>query len=302
MQTATHAPLRVLIVDDSRAIQAIIQRVLQTAGLGPLLIELAMDGEQALRMVGAFEPDLLISDWHMPKIGGLELLQTLRQIGRHELKVGFVTTETAERHLAQARSTGALFVINKPFKDEDLLREVKSALAPRLAELQAPPGPVPALVSVDALSGLIKSVLHDIPFRLIPVPGQQLSDLKLPHNLAMYVAAGQKTPHALGVLDANCCCILGGGGAQLQPAPVRAAMQVGAPTAEMMKFADQFMQGAAGLLNKAKDSPEVSLKVANLMSTPFDNMGSLMARGSGRSDYRLSVPGYGEGRFAFVLI
>ncbi|MCV2354955.1 response regulator [Paucibacter sp. B2R-40] len=302
MQTATHAPLRVLIVDDSRAIQAIIQRVLQTAGLGPLLIELAMDGEQALRLVSAFEPDLVISDWHMPKIGGLELLQTLRQIGRHEIKVGFVTTETATRHLDQARSNGALFVINKPFKDEDLLREVKSALAPRLAELQAPPGPAPALVSVEALSGLIKSFLHDIPFRLIAAPGQQMSDLKLPHNLAMYVAAGHKTPHALGVLDVNCCCILGGGGAQMQPAPVRAAMQVGAPTAEMMKFADQFMHSAAGLLVKSKDSPEVGLKVANLMSKPFEKMGTLMARGHGRSDYRLSVPGYGEGRLAFVLI
>lgn len=302
MQTATHAPLRVLIVDDSRAIQAIIQRVLQNAQLGPLLIELAMDGEQALRLVGSFEPDLVISDWHMPKVGGLEMLQTLRQIGRHEIKVGFVTTETAPRHLDQARSNGALFVINKPFKDEDLQREVQQALAERIAELTAPPGPAPAFESEAALSGLIKSFLRDIPFRLIAAPGQLLSELKLPHNLAMYVAAGHKTPHALGVLDLNICCILGGGGAQLQPAPVRAAMQAGAPTAEMMKFADQFMQAAAGLLLKPKDSPEISLKVANMMSKPFEKMGSLMARGHGRSDYRLSVPGYGEGRLAFVRV
>jgi CheY-like chemotaxis protein len=302
MQTATPAPLRVLIVDDSRAIQAIIQRALQSAGLGPLLIELAMDGEQALRLVGSFEPDLVVSDWHMPKVGGLEMLQTLRQIGRHEIKVGFVTTETAPRHLDQARSNGALFVINKPFKDEDLQQEVHKALAERIAELNAPPGPAMAFESEAALSGLIKSVLRDIPFRLIAAPTQQLSDLKLPHNLAMYVAVGHKTPHALGVLDANCCCILGGGGAQMQPMPVRAAMQVGMPTPEMMKMADQFMHAAAGLLSKSKDCPEVSLKVANLMSKPFEKMSSLMERGTGRSDYRLSVPGYGEGRLAFVRV
>ncbi|WP_422044602.1 response regulator [Roseateles sp.] len=306
MQTATPTPLRVLIVDDSRAIQAIIQRVLQSASLGPLSIELAMDGEQALRLVNSFQPDLVISDWHMPKVGGLEMLQTLRQIGLHDVKVGFVTTETAPRHLDQARSNGALFVINKPFKDEDLLREVQAALAQRVAELAAPAKPAggqaPAIESVDALNQLIKSLLRDIPFRLIPAPGQKLADLKLPHNLAMYLAEGQKTPHALAALDANCCCILGGGGAQLQPMPVRAAMQTGAPTAEMMKFADQFMRSAAGLLSKDAATPEVGLKVVNLMPKPFEKLDTLMGRGLARSDYRLSVPGYGEGRFVFVRV
>lgn len=306
MQTATPTPLRVLIVDDSRAIQAIIQRVLQSASLGPLSIELAMDGEQALRLVNSFQPDLVISDWHMPKVGGLEMLQTLRQIGMHDVKVGFVTTETAARHLDQARSNGALFVINKPFKDEDLLREVQAALAQRVAELATPAKPaggqVPAIESVDALSQLIKSLLRDIPFRLIPAPDQKLADLKLPHNLAMYVAEGQKTPHALAALDANCCCILGGGGAQLQPVPVRAAMQTGAPTAEMMKFADQFLRSAAGLLSKDSSTPEVGLKVVNLVPKPFEKLGTLMERGLARSDYRLSVPGYGEGRLVFVRV
>lgn len=299
MQTANLAPLRVLIVDDSRAIQAIIQRVLQAASLGPLQFELAMDGEQALRLVTSFEPDLVISDWHMPKVSGLEMLQTLRQIGRHEIKVGFVTTETGERHLSQARSNGAIFVINKPFKDEDLLREVQAALA---SCREAAKGPVPALESAEALNRLIKSQMREIPFRLIPAPGQGLNDLKLPHNLAMYVAEGQKTPHALGILDVNACCILGGGGAQLQPPPVRLALSSGVPTPEMMAQADLFLRSAAGILTREPGSPAVTLKVVNLVAKPFDKLRSLMERDIGRSDYRLSVPGYGEGRMAFIRL
>jgi CheY-like chemotaxis protein len=295
-------PLRVLIVDDSRAIQAIIRRVLQAAELGPLTIETALDGDKALRLISSFEPDLVISDWHMPVVSGMEMLQTLRQIGRHEVKVGFVTTETAERSLEDARSNGAVFVINKPFKDVDLLREVKQALSSRIAELNKPQPVIPAaaLESLAALTVLIKSQMGEIPFRLIPSPDQTLADLPLPHNLAMYVASGQKSPHALGLLDVNACCILGGGGAQLQPPSVRAAMQGAKPTPEMMQFADRFMRAAVDILCKEPDTPELTLKIVNLVAKPFEKLNSLMNHNNGRSDYRLSVPGYGEGRLTFL--
>ena len=296
-----HTPaLRVLVVDDSRAIQAIITRVLQNAGLGPMVVETASNGDQALRMVTAQPPDLVISDWHMPVVSGIEMLQTLRQLGGGTVKVGFVTTETAERHLDQARSNGAVFVINKPFKDEDLLHEVQKALAERVAQLKAPPGPPPALESEEGLQALVKLQLGQIPFRLIPAPGQVLEDLQLPHDLAMYALEGQKTPHALGILDVNACCILGGGGARLQPPPVRQAMQAARPTPEMMQFADQFLRSAAGILSRAGGAGVPALRIVNLVPKPFDKLQGLMERNKGRSDYRISVPGYGEGRLAFI--
>ncbi|MBB2486472.1 response regulator [Mitsuaria sp. WAJ17] len=299
-------PLRVLIVDDSRAIQAIIARVLQNAGLGPMVVETASNGEQALRMVTAQPPDLVISDWHMPVVSGIEMLQTLRQLGGGMVKVGFVTTETAERHLDQARSNGAVFVINKPFKDEQLLQEVQKALAARVEQLRAPPppppppAPPPALASEGALNALIKQQLGQIPFRLVPAPNQSLEDLKLPHDLAMYALDGEKTPFALGLLDVNACCILGGGGARMQPPLVRQAMQVGKPTSEMMQFADHFLRSAAAILTPAEGGRAPTLRIVNLMPKPFDKLQGLLLRNRGRSDYRIAVPGYGEGRLVFI--
>lgn len=295
--------LRVLVVDDSRAIQAIIVRVLQNAGLGPMEIEMASNGDQALRMVTAHPPDLVISDWHMPVVSGIEMLQTLRQLGGNLVKVGFVTTETADRHLDQARSNGAVFVINKPFKDEVLLREVQAALADRVEQLKAPPpppAPPSALDSETALSQLVKLQMGQIPFRLIAAPGQTLEDLQLPHDLAMYALEGQKTPYALGILDVNACCILGGGGARLQPPPVRQAMQTAKPNVEMMQFADHFLRSAAGILHRADGVSVPALRIVNLVPKPFDKLQGLMQRNRGRSDYRISVPGYGEGRMAFI--
>ncbi|MDT8999283.1 response regulator [Paucibacter sp. APW11] len=297
------AHLRVLIVDDSRAIQAIIHRVLEMAQLGPMLIETAGNGEQALRLVSSFKPDLIISDWHMPVVSGIEMLQALRQLGLNDVKVGFVTTETAERHLNEARSNGAVFVINKPFNDEDLLREVQRALTDRITAIQmAALEPPAALESRDALAALIKTTLGQIPFRLIAANEQTMADLKLPHSIAIYGADGQKTPHALGILDVNACCILGGGNAQLQPPPVRMAMQMGKPTPEMIQNSDRFMRAAAALLLRTAGAPEIKLKLSNLVGHPFDKLEALMHKNSGRSDYRLSVPGYGEGRMAFFRI
>lgn len=299
MEASAHPALRVLIVDDSRAIQAIISRVLESAQLGALEIQTANNGEQALQQIASFAPDLVISDWHMPVVSGIEMLQTLRQLGGGAIKVGFVTTETAEHHLDQARSNGAVFVINKPFKEDVLLREVQAALAARIEQLKSPP-PAAAVTSEQAMSQLISAQLGKIPFRLIPVAAQSMSDLQLPHNLAVYGSDGNKTPHALGILDVNACCILGGGGAQLQPYPVRAAMQGARPTADMMKFADQFLRNSAQILVRDAGSPDISLKLINLLPKPFDKLQSLMQRNAGRSDYRISVPGYGEGRMAFI--
>ncbi|MEO3714742.1 response regulator [Roseateles flavus] len=306
MVDSNPTPLRVLVVDDSRAIQAIITRVLQNAGLGPMVVETAGNGEQALRMVTAHPPDLVISDWHMPVVSGIEMLQTLRQLGGGMVKVGFVTTETAERHLDQARSNGAVFVINKPFKDEELLQEVQKALAARVEQLKAPPPPPPpplappALSSEGALHALVKLQLGQIPFRLVEAPGQSLDDLKLPHDLAMYALDGQKTPFALGILDVNACCILGGGGARLQPPPVRQAMQAARPTPEMMQFADHFLRSAAGILARGESGGAPALRIVNLTPKPFDKLQGLLLRNHGRSDYRIAVPGYGEGRLAFI--
>ena len=66
-----------------------------------------------------------------------------------DIKVGFITTESSETMLNQARISGASFVINKPFKDEDLLREVQAALA---SCREAAKGPAPALESAEALN------------------------------------------------------------------------------------------------------------------------------------------------------
>ncbi|WP_428508504.1 response regulator [Roseateles sp.] len=132
---------KVLIVDDSRAIQAIIRRALECEELGELHIQTARDGAEALDKVAAFRPDLVLSDWHMPRVSGIEMLQTLRQTGFHDVAVGFVTTDRASDCQTLARSNGALFLLHKPFDDQALRNAVALGLGRSDIQVTAPVQP-----------------------------------------------------------------------------------------------------------------------------------------------------------------
>ena len=68
-------PLKFLVVDDSRAIQAIVRRAILKCGYAPLEVRTALDGEQALEIIEAFVPDLVITDMEMPGGTGFVVLE-----------------------------------------------------------------------------------------------------------------------------------------------------------------------------------------------------------------------------------
>ncbi|MGN6600119.1 MAG: response regulator, partial [Actinomycetes bacterium] len=80
---------------------------------GHELVE-ATDGYEGLQAVQQHGPDLVLSDWNMPEMTGIELLRTLRASGS-QVPFGFVTSEGSSDMRAQAESAGAMFLIAKPF-------------------------------------------------------------------------------------------------------------------------------------------------------------------------------------------
>jgi two-component system chemotaxis response regulator CheY len=106
--------VKILIADDSRVMRQIVTRTLRQAGFGGHQLVEAADGQQALNTALAESPDLVLSDWNMPEMTGVEVLRALRAKGI-QVKFGFVTSEgTAEMRRA-AEEAGALFLITKPF-------------------------------------------------------------------------------------------------------------------------------------------------------------------------------------------
>ena len=113
--------MKILVADDSRVMRQIVIRTLRQAGFGDHDIIEAPDGAAAAETVADEKPDLVLSDWNMPGMTGIELLRTLRA-GGNSVPFGFITSESSEEMREMAESGGALFLIVKPFT-ADIFRE-----------------------------------------------------------------------------------------------------------------------------------------------------------------------------------
>lgn len=111
--------MQILIVDDSKAMRMIVGRGLRQAGYGGSEIVEAENGAMALEKIRQRRPDLVLSDWNMPEMTGIELLRALRAEGI-DVPFGFVTSESTPQMRQTAREAGALFLIAKPFTADDI--------------------------------------------------------------------------------------------------------------------------------------------------------------------------------------
>ena len=113
-------------MDDSRAVRMILARTLQELGF---TVREAANGREALQMFAAgTSADLLLADWNMPEMNGLELVRQLRQDPRlKSLVIVMVTTETEVEQMATALAAGANEYVMKPFTKEILVEKLQMA-------------------------------------------------------------------------------------------------------------------------------------------------------------------------------
>jgi two-component system chemotaxis response regulator CheY len=106
--------MKVLVVDDFATMRRIIKNVLKQIGFSNILE--ADDGTTALAIIKETKIDLIISDWNMPKMNGLDLLKTVRE-EKETKNVPFVmvTAEAQKENVIQAVQAGVSNYIVKPF-------------------------------------------------------------------------------------------------------------------------------------------------------------------------------------------
>jgi two-component system chemotaxis response regulator CheY len=121
------ANLKIMIVDDSTAMRMIVRKTLRLAGFEGHEFSEAEDGAKALAAIKSATPDIVLSDWNMPNMTGIELLENLTKDGI-KVKFGFVTTEATTEMRQRATSAGASFLISKPFTPESF----KEILGPHI--------------------------------------------------------------------------------------------------------------------------------------------------------------------------
>jgi len=111
--------MRVLVADDSSTMRKIILRSLQAVGVTD--VAEAADGGEAMAMFKPGEFDMVLTDWNMPVLNGLEVLQQIRAQDP-KIPVIMVTTEAEKSRVLQAIQAGVTDYLVKPFT-ADTLRE-----------------------------------------------------------------------------------------------------------------------------------------------------------------------------------
>ena len=114
---------RVLVVDDEENLRVILRTLLRRHGYE---VETAASGEEALGMVDSFGPDFVLTDVRMPKMGGLDLLATLK--AKHNDATVIVMSAYGNMDLAiEAMKAGAYDYVQKPFKPDEVVLALRKA-------------------------------------------------------------------------------------------------------------------------------------------------------------------------------
>ena len=113
---------KVLLVDDSAVMRKIIQRNIKETGLIVDEFVEAGDGKEALDKVNDNDNlDLILLDWNMPNMSGIEFVKTLRSLNLpNRIPVVMVTTEGSEAKVNEAKESGADGYLTKPFTTDQL--------------------------------------------------------------------------------------------------------------------------------------------------------------------------------------
>lgn len=301
--------MKFLIVDDSLAMQTIIKRSLAKAGYEDNDYQAANDGHQALEIIEQWQPDIVITDWHMPNMSGLELLQVLKE-REIEVKIGLVTTETNHRLILQAKEAGALFVLHKPFEVAELQRKliplVQGAVESERLISSLPMSPKAErplqLPNIAALNKLAKG-LHALDIAIDRSYSLGINYAYLPYVIVLFSGADKSSTKAMCVLDIRACAILT---SAFDNDPEKAAdetLKTKTLTKIQLLRLEKMMGTISVLFNDSATSMPLEVKSLHVIPKPFDQLDKLGATSRDkRLDVVIKCEPIGEGQIIFMAV
>ncbi len=118
--------MKVLVADDSGVMRKIIIRSLNACGVSSVVE--AADGREGWDAFQAEPVDIVLTDWNMPEMSGLELLQQIRGSGS-DVPVIMITTESEKAKVIEAIQAGVTDYLSKPFEQDELRDKLEKYVA-----------------------------------------------------------------------------------------------------------------------------------------------------------------------------
>jgi two-component system chemotaxis response regulator CheY len=118
--------MKILLVDDSALMRKMISKTLRQAELGNVETIEAENGQEALAAVATHAPDVVLCDWNMPVMDGLQFVTNLRT--KSKTPVVMLTTEASPDRVALVMKAGANGYVTKPFTAENIARAIRTVV------------------------------------------------------------------------------------------------------------------------------------------------------------------------------
>jgi CheY-like chemotaxis protein len=300
--------MRVLIVDDSRATQTIIHRQIQGLGYHDIEYQKADNGQAALNIIRTWEPSLIISDWHMPEMSGIELLATLKQemLG---VTFGFITSETSRERLQEAKDYGAQFIIQKPFDSQIL----KQTLEP-FFNAYHPPHSKPNSSDKDShikkhiilphLSKLQErlNTFANMRVTLTQAPPVIMEKQFFPFLVGLYSNKDKASVHAIAIADIRTIGIFARLTSSISQENIHHTITTHKVSQQTLSQGHRVLQFIANTLYNTEVSEPLILRDAKLLKTPAEHIQKMLDTNKNhRLDTQISIPELQPGHLTIIV-
>ncbi len=117
--------MKILVADDSALMRHVLVKILTEAGVESVVQ--AWDGQAAVQKVAEEAPDLVLMDWVMPKMTGIDAVKKIRASG-NKVPIIMCTTEGEQNRIVDAIKAGANNFVVKPFDPKIIMTKIKETL------------------------------------------------------------------------------------------------------------------------------------------------------------------------------
>lgn len=296
--------MKILIVDDSKATLEIVRRGLESFGYCRLSIKKTCDAREAITIAQEWRPDIVLTDWYMPEMTGLTLIEELMKLG-DEIKIGMITTVDDQLQIKQAKQAGASFVLSKPFEDAELHRlllplvqgaQESQKTLDSIGEVQKEL----ALPKLTQLEKLLQRELGD-KLTLTNLAPQSFDDSKIPCLLAVYEDSATQRPRAVAMLDLQAICVLSHTARTVSSDDIAQAQQSQLVGKAMLDACHKVLSLSALAFLDSQTRKSLRLKNVSFIAEEFDKLKTLYGKEADkRVDFSCQFGEMAEGKVTLV--
>ncbi|MCL9782906.1 response regulator [Vibrio sp. S4M6] len=295
--------MKVLIVDDSKATLEIVRRALEKYSYRRLYIKKAATAVEALSVIGSWQPQIVLTDWHMPDMSGLMLVQEIdkRKMG---IKIGMITTVDDEDEIDKAEKAGASFVLSKPFEDADLHKKIKP-LVRSIEEEEIVPATnaskddwaLPRLPQLE--KNLQRAINPNV--RISPIKKQLFDESKVPCLMAVFEDSVLKKPKVVALLDVYAICVFSKRNTSITDEQLQLAIHKSNVCKEMVDTCQDVLDKSAITFVDKHTRRSLKLKNVSFIPENFNKLEVMFAKdGDKRLDFACQIDMLAQGKVTLV--